>query len=1214
MNRRQGRKRAGTSRCADVANAGQPVSNDEIGVWKGAYSLFSAVETGRWQEWWGPNDRKLLATRVTASALLSNLITKHEVPHLRSLIETWRVEFPSGADVDFTRLRESTRRVLGRSVVTEPATRHAGRHTAHEIVRNWNDQLLTEPQWSYLPSVIPGESPTPIDQVFVEVLAVDCDESNTSEMIENYAWSLRDRACAPGAAISVPVMAVRTLGQSIVVGEPGSGKSTLLHWLARHVAQGKCRDFDAALLIKLSAYTSALVKNRDLSLVEFFLESVAGGASSSQTATALRDEARITQRYMLLLDGWDEVPVGQRDLVLAKIRAEQPHFVMLITSRPSGLPRQLATAASAGFYRISGLTQTAIKEFIARQLSAIGQAERTEEIRKRIADQADWQEMTANPFLLGLLVRILARSGGQTVLPLTIAEIYDQITAWIHEQLELAGISTGQLVGEHYTGIQKLAYDLLFRHPSASYLFRRRELMERLPSVNDEPLLKSRFVYRVHPTFDEYVFLHATLQEYFAARYAQGVVGDAFCDWARRSFLSESRLIVLEFVAGMASANGMRLRELATQWLDSPDRSGQILRRVTRLMVAGRWNDERLRERVGNELWQEITKNPASLRGRSALAGYAALDLDGLARRIMDADITDVWMNISAAPALSRRLSKQVRLRDLQKRKETASDSHLDGSLPSGMMTVDSIRVVGAVQVFDTDDGLLELVRNPETTARIRTQAIECLCARRDRVSIDVLIDVVTGQVEATVDDGSLAAMALSNDENGAAILDPEGRDRLLRFLAISAPTHARFGLALRALFGHPLRYGSELLQELARTRSNSADVRLHALRGLRMTSDPDALRDLVSQIQEEDHPEIIRAMLDLAYQFTLPISMKWLRERIASQENRVELLFLLEYVVRMSVRESQDADTQEFAVWLHTTLAEVLRSPGLANEELAKSLTVALHDYRTSGEYVPGLIEAALAVLRSTTNTSRPPARDHLQKLLLAVAIIRFFRHAGAGQELRQALDAALARAPTEAIHPLWKSPAVSALAECIGTVNPGILLQYPRNCEPVQDILETKAWELGWLDFDDRILDSEGNILATKSHVPDYGEESVSEPITLSTPAAGIRLGAAPRNTLKLLELFSAIGREFAAGAASLSEVGRRIEESGAQVPYTKSALSTACRNIQAFFDEHDGMTGAIFHKQRVGLPISGLTERGFAVWNRTRLFLRTLGTTLD
>ena len=145
-----------------------------------------------------------------------------------------------------------------------------------DALRVWKDRFQNDPRWTFLPSVVSGESPIHIDQVFVELFAIaeNRTEDDAVRGVEDSQRRSRQILATQYPVVSIPAMVARTLERCVVLGEPGSGKSTLIQWLARAVANSQCPDFDVAVLVKLSPpYAKALAKDSRPSLIQFFLDS-----------------------------------------------------------------------------------------------------------------------------------------------------------------------------------------------------------------------------------------------------------------------------------------------------------------------------------------------------------------------------------------------------------------------------------------------------------------------------------------------------------------------------------------------------------------------------------------------------------------------------------------------------------------------------------------------------------------------------------------------------------------------------------------------------------------------------------------------------------------------------------------------------------------------------------------------------------------------------
>ena len=554
---------------------------------------------------WPDGDTHGLRSRVALLAILLDLVPRSEIGQLDDVVAAWNLSFPdrtfasvaelraislatikAGAERSMglqpeafksiaARSRANTRSVETALFAARPAISDPMQLCMSSLAL-WQDCLKHDPQWTYLNSVVPGEEPIPIDDVFVELFATF--DVPTLAATDGARRVSRQLLAAQCPVVSVSTMAARTLQRCVVLGEPGSGKLTMMHWLARSVAMGRCPDFDDAILVKLSAYSDRLLIKPNLTPVDFFLESLGIDPPSRRprdwgaVAQCLRQQAKDSHRCLLLLDGWDEVPLNCRERVKTFIQWEQPYFVVVITSRPSGQPHQLGGVARTDFYRIAGLSPRATRELSANLLRAIRRPELTATIVEHIEDSADLQELATNPFLLGLLVRVLVRTLRTNCIPQTSAEVFEQIVAWIEEQYRSLPESVDcQLTWDHIAALQRLSLNKLFADTRSPYLFKLSELNEHLQGGNADALRKSRFVNRVHPIYDEYAFLHATFQEYFAAVCASKLKRAQFNKVIEKAFSSASRLIVLEFVAGLCNRCAQLLEECAAQWLDSAD-------------------------------------------------------------------------------------------------------------------------------------------------------------------------------------------------------------------------------------------------------------------------------------------------------------------------------------------------------------------------------------------------------------------------------------------------------------------------------------------------------------------------------------------------------------------------------------------------------------------------------------------------------------------
>ncbi|MBX9653856.1 hypothetical protein K2Y11_09605 [bacterium] len=107
---------------------------------------------------------------------------------------------------------------------------------------------------------------------------------------------------------------------------------------------------------------------------------------------------------------------------------------------------------------------------------------------------------------------------------------------------------------------------------------------------------------------------------------------------------------------------------------------------------------------------------------------------------------------------------------------------------------------------------------------------------------------------------------------------------------------------------------------------------------------------------------------------------------------------------------------------------------------------------------------------------------------------------------------------------------------------------------------------------------------------------------------------LGPSPERELRMLRMFHEVGREFLAGATSLREIARVLEDRDLRgdhpdsLPYTLASVSRECRYARESFGKRFQLEGDVdlFVSQGHGFAISGLSELGVVAWEMTRDFL--------
>lgn len=1123
-------------------------SNETKGLLTFAFDLLASVELGRWPEWHGPACVDALRSRVETLTLLFNLVPRSELARLDMVLAAWRRDFQDGQPVDAAQLRASARRVLGivadataafsetqeqfttAAALTTLRTNADAPPSSLTSVAEWTDaqaqsqcaigigvwrELLKKDEWTQLPAIIPGDSPIKLEQVYVDLYAVQIDERGddaTAELTRIQRMP-RQKLASQYPAVSAGAMVARTLERCIVVGEPGSGKSTLMQWLAWAVNRRKLPDFDGALFIKLSAYAAELDDRPQLSLLEFFFESLNTKLTDWRPAASwMRRVGAENRRFLLLLDGWDEVPGSLREKVRRRMADEESSFVTVITSRPSGLPRQLLTGSQVDLYHIARLTERATEELVDKLLQTHGMSHLREMVLRRIQEDANLLEIAGNPFLLGLLVGVLARTGGEENAPRTRADMYQQVTAWIRDQHNRSAGQGDRLTITHLAGLGRLSYELLFEGDRPSYVFGEGELAKQLEEISTEPILQSRFVNRINLLCDEYGFLHATFEEFFAAEHAATFTDEKVDMFLDHAFHSASRLIVLEFAAGKRGMLSKRCRKRAVEWLRRRDRYLQTTLKVAKLIAAGRWpeNDpHQIGRSVRDELWQAILTTDDMELTELAVEAFAALDAVELCRRArkqkelrtwavncmsnavpssvacregLDQLLTGEWETFAGAEVRGGATHAELEVI----RATLANQSRTDEDRREAAIRAGAARDVGAVP------HLLGILFSGTANRSLLEQTLFSLGSIGGRDATDALISLVLGDRPIADEFARMAAAGLRNVEGGRKALDPIGRDRLLRRVAALAPDTPQLKFMLAALEGFPVRDGANVVAEIALQTDNDPDLRALAVRVLATATERSLAQKMASSIVTEPSANVAVSLLNVAIQRSLSVPLGWLEGKIKSCRDRVKLHQLVKAHVLL-FPYAPPPEQRRAAKFLHEMIATSMMANVDALDDRAKALVQALslagHAER------PYLSDHTLDLAQLVVARFAESPSDVADGcVLLAAAILTHFRSATSRLDLRKGLDAVLNLKVDEEHSAQRLDRLATALARSLAFVAPEELLDYPPERASVDSVLRSQAVRQGWMVFSDCITDAEGVEIASRRSKDDA--ESVAAP----------------------------------------------------------------------------------------------------------------------
>jgi nucleoside phosphorylase len=521
------------------------------------------------------------------------------------------------------------------------------------LTRDWPKEILESPAWNQIDSPVPGVPGLPLHDLWINVTLRELFRDSSAAAIddeENQAWSELSFDMAE-AGTTVEEILSQLKSMTVVAGLPGAGKSTLMKWIARYVVSEPECAFGIPVLVSLRQYAKEKARRPALSLFEYFLyargitepgdivrwRSLAAGLLDPPDASSDTPET-----FIWLLDGWDEVPVETRDLLLPEIAA-LARYPCIITTRYSGDPLQLPAGK---YYELQGLKHGAALELAYRWLKLTGREAYFAGIETALEASMELRRMARSPFLLTLLCALYSRPRGDRrelprhrgdVLRETLDLVYAQ-----HNADPKQPVKFDRGAREH---VATFAFWLLAAAPDAPrFVFDRQDFDDATATsgIFDSLLAPSRLIARPSAETLDYQFLHASFQEFLAARHL-AVQPSAIPSGA--GLVHDRRWNeVAQFLAAMvapASEAWTVLWQDAKEAVAELDRYGVLAARVCRLLAAAGVTDggrQLLGRDLRDELWR-ILEAHEHILPRDVLDAFVELSPTDLARRILDRKI-----------------------------------------------------------------------------------------------------------------------------------------------------------------------------------------------------------------------------------------------------------------------------------------------------------------------------------------------------------------------------------------------------------------------------------------------------------------------------------------------------------------------------------------------------------------------------------------------
>ncbi|HYS38684.1 MAG TPA: NACHT domain-containing protein, partial [Pseudonocardiaceae bacterium] len=336
--------------------------------------------------------------------------------------------------------------------------------------------------------------------------------------------------------------------RTVIRGEAGAGKSTLLSWLAVNAARGtftsqlqgwnECVPF----LVKLRDFANRPLPRGD-ALISEQSELECGPIPPEWVHRQL-----LSGLAILLVDGVDELPSGQRDKVRAWLRAQlgqYPDIKIVVTSRPTAITQKWLTRENFRSVVLEPMNPTDVQVFLQRWHRALLDSlpdpallpchpddvpKHERSLMAQLQARAHLRALARNPLLCAMLCAL--NLDRKAKLPRDRLALY---SAALDMLLERRDSDRGVAVGVQATPAEKLvllrALAWWLNENSRTQMTRDQaldRLRDRLPGMpaihEDAETLLEHLVQRSgvirQPALGKIDFIHRTFQEFLAAKEA----------------------------------------------------------------------------------------------------------------------------------------------------------------------------------------------------------------------------------------------------------------------------------------------------------------------------------------------------------------------------------------------------------------------------------------------------------------------------------------------------------------------------------------------------------------------------------------------------------------------------------------------------------------------------------------------------------------------
>jgi len=790
------------------------------------------------------------------------------------------------------------------------------------LLEHWPNRLLNDKAWACTEPPLPEIEPMPLDSVWVDIQFIDPRETGNITLSKDLLQSLELRY-EERQWLSEPAQFIleKLRGSVALIGMPGIGKTTLLKWLAQQLIIAAEGRFLLPLFVPLRKYAVAKSANVDLlgfAIHECGITHPDQIALWENTLSYLSGTARNTVLFML--DGWDEVPPDNREILLNEIKALMQGFAVLITSRPSAYPLSLP---ADHFYEITELSPESISSLIYRWFKAAQLPEHADLLLQHLDNHPDLRRLARNPFLLNLLCGISYQTGKNiksnfNTLPTSRTALYQHTITHIkrhHSQR----YPTAPFDKVRQRQVEQLALWLIAEVADAPrYVFNSYDVVEHcgdntlLPNV----LQPSRLISQWSVDEESLHFIHTTFHEYMAA-----------CGLLHGKTANITSLIhehaydtawqeIFRFLAGghgdIRQVFWQEMRQLA----QNPDRFGLIYVRLAYFVAETRTpagGDNLLGIDLREQLWTCIC---------------AGIEINIFVDAYLELDMADYVRRVKAFSHDNNERLKATLLRTLDRAKTVESSNILLQKLLFGDEKAAAVASYAAAATLNSEDikTLRGILSDAERPSHTRRWIIRTLGHVRDYTSVSQLIAIVQhddiyasdalralGRIGGQTASAALMEILSQTDEltQKEAVIDALGfmrdavaRNTLLDELAsLNSLDDPLAEAILNALCEKPIPQQSQVIIDFLQ---HSQDEAIRAAAAWALLEATEAgVTETLAQVAQQDSSEKVRiAALAALRKQARPSDALWLAKRVRDVGCAlVERANALEAILMMTVQ-----------------------------------------------------------------------------------------------------------------------------------------------------------------------------------------------------------------------------------------------------------------------------------------------------------------------